>query len=219
MRHTLSHAAAEKLYDRIGRAQDTQAFYEDRAVEAMIGHGDFEHAHAVVELGCGTGRIAERLLKERLPTDARYLGVDASPVMVGLTRGRLAPFGDRVEIHRVHGTPHFEAADGVFDRFVSTYVLDLLSASDIQAALAEAHRLLEPGGLACLVSLTFGQGALGQIVSGSWRALHSLNPLLTGGCRPIRIEDHLGLGRFEITHREVVRAFGVSSEIVVATRL
>ena len=57
---TTEQAAA--VYDRIGRWQDTQAFYEYRAVEDLVRSGDFEQARSVVEVGCGTGALAERLL-------------------------------------------------------------------------------------------------------------------------------------------------------------
>ena len=48
----------------------------------------------VLDAGCGSGRVTERLL-ERLPW-GRVVALDASPSMVEVARGRLAPFGDRV---------------------------------------------------------------------------------------------------------------------------
>jgi trans-aconitate methyltransferase len=86
---TLSTAAARRIYDRIGRTQDSQAFYEDRATEEAIAHSKLESAHSVFEFGCGTGRFGERLLERHLPSDAIYRGVDLSPVMVKLAGKRL----------------------------------------------------------------------------------------------------------------------------------
>ena len=45
-------------YDRIGRSQDTQRFYEDPPTDHLWEFTDFETAASVVELGCGTGRFA-----------------------------------------------------------------------------------------------------------------------------------------------------------------
>lgn len=45
--------------------------------------GAFETATHVFELGCGTGRFAERLLERHLPATARYKGIDLGPTMVG----------------------------------------------------------------------------------------------------------------------------------------
>ena len=86
-------AQARAVYDRIGRAQDWQ-FYQDRAVARLLTDRAPPTAHAVFEFGCGTGRLAVRMLEVAPPT-ARYLGVDVSPVMVGLAANRLAVWGDR----------------------------------------------------------------------------------------------------------------------------
>ena len=93
---TLSHAEARKAYDRIGPLQDSQAFYEDQATDVLLQHGAFNTAAAVFEFGCGTGRFAERLLRDFLPPAAHYRGVDVSPRMVDLARTRLNPYGARL---------------------------------------------------------------------------------------------------------------------------
>ncbi len=212
----LTHDQARAFYDRFGSKQDLQRFYEDRAVEALLGHGDFEQAHSVVELGCGTGRLAERLLRERLPATARYLAVDVSATMVALARSRLQPFGDRARAVQTDGALALPAPDGSCDRFLATYVLDLLGEEDIRAALGEARRLLGPGGRLCLASLTFGQTLASRLLCRVWTGIHGLRPQLVGGCRPLRLEDHLR-GDWRIVHHQVVCTLGVCSELVVAT--
>ena len=59
----LTAAQTRRVYDRIGRIQDLQAVYEHRAINTLVAHADFTHAHAVCELGHGTGALAERLLR------------------------------------------------------------------------------------------------------------------------------------------------------------
>ena len=60
-------------------------------LERLRLHGD----ERVMDAGCGTGRVTERLV-ERLP-DGSAIALDGSPAMVDAARGRLARFGDRVE--------------------------------------------------------------------------------------------------------------------------
>lgn len=67
----LTAAQARGVYDRIGRGQDVQAVFEHRAISDLLAHADVEHAHAVFELGYGTGALAERLLRRYLPADSR----------------------------------------------------------------------------------------------------------------------------------------------------
>ncbi|HSN17392.1 MAG TPA: class I SAM-dependent methyltransferase, partial [Gammaproteobacteria bacterium] len=167
----LSTAQAKAYYDRLGSKQDWQ-FYERRAEERLLALGGFDAASAVFELGCGTGALARRLLQDHLPADARYLGFDLSDTMVALARGRVASFAPRARIERSEGGMHFAAGDGSFDRFVSAYVLDLLPPEAIAAALTEAGRLLRPGGLLCLLSLTAGTSFTSRLVAGTWDRLY-----------------------------------------------
>ena len=90
----LTRPEARAFYDRFGVKQDAQAFYEDPAIDELLRHADFESAEIVCEFGCGTGRLANRLLAENLPETARYLGWDLSPTMVGLSRQRFAASGN-----------------------------------------------------------------------------------------------------------------------------
>ncbi len=217
MARTLSRSEARAFYDAFGAKQDRQAFYEDPAIADLIAHADFEHARAVLEFGCGTGRLAERLLADHLPPDARYRGADISATMVDLARRRLAPWHGRAAVRLTPGSPALDAADGSADRFVSTYVLDLLSPQDIRALLEEARRVLNAEGLLCLASLTPGQTFPARIVTALWRAVYGIDPKRVGGCRPVRLSEFLAGPDWHILHRRVVSPVGISSEIVVAS--
>ena len=79
----LRPSAAQAYYDRFGRKQDSQGFYEDPALDDLIAHASLRDAQSVFEFGCGTGKLAARLLAQRLSSAASYRGCDISPVMVG----------------------------------------------------------------------------------------------------------------------------------------
>lgn len=174
---------------------------QDRAVAAMIAHAAFPAARTVFEFGCGTGRLAARLLNTELSPGARYTGVDISAIMMRIARERLRRWRDRAVVRISDGSMRSSLPDRGADRFVSTYVLDLLSGEEIAALLAEARRVLADDGLLCLVCLTDGERGV---------------PRLVGGCRPIRLRDYLVPDRWETVYRAVVVAFGVSSEVVIA---
>jgi len=210
---------ARAFYDRMGAWQDWQAFYEDPALRRLLQAAKFQAAHAVIEFGCGTGRFALRILSEITPADCRYLGVDVSSKMAALARARLRSYSDRAEVRLSDGKVTVGEPDGRFDRYVSNYVLDLLSRESIVQLLCEAHRLLEPGGLLCLVSLTHGSSAFQKSVSGVWSRIHAARPALVGGCRPIELLDFVSSPDWRVEFREVVSSFGLSSEVLVAARL
>jgi ubiquinone/menaquinone biosynthesis C-methylase UbiE len=213
----LTRAQARAFYDRFGSKQDSQAFYEDAAVRDLLAHAEFERANAVFEFGCGTGRFAETLLSRHLPAAARYVGRDVSTTMVDLARQRLARFADRADVRVTDGAPRIEVPEGAFDRFVSNYVLDLLTAGDIADIVSAARRVLTAEGRLCLVSLTHGSTPASRLVSWLWARVHRLRPQLVGGCRPLALLPFLSAEEWHILHHNVIVAYGIPSEVVVAS--
>lgn len=113
---------ARAFYDRFGRMQDWQSFYENPATQALVDHAAFGDAHRVIEFGCGAGRFAESLLRDYLPADASYLGIDVSRTMVRLAQERLRPWAARVEVRLSDGSAALYEPDSRADRFVSNYM-------------------------------------------------------------------------------------------------
>ncbi len=212
----LSRDQVRTIYDRFGVRQDEQAYYEDAAVDVLIAHAGFAQARRVFEFGCGTGRLAERLLEHELPPQGRYLGVDLSSTMVQLAARRLLPFGPRAVIARAEGFPGLPLADRSVDRFLSTYVFDLLAEDDIRRLLDEARRVLLPGGRLCLAGLGHGTTLRSRLVSGAWSLVHAVAPARVGGCRPLRLRPHLDR-HWQIVYTTVVTPYAIPSEVVIAT--
>jgi ubiquinone/menaquinone biosynthesis C-methylase UbiE len=214
----LSHDEARAFYDRFGSKQDWQRFYEEPAIIELIRHGSFAEARAVVEFGCGTGRLAELLLRNHLPDTTTYLALDVSSTMVSLSRDRLARFGSRVRVAQTAGSPRLGEPSESCDRFISTYVLDLLAADDITTLIAEAHRLLSCSGRIGFVGLTHGATPAARLVERLWVAVHRVRPSWVGGCRPVSLGEFVG-SEWQVTHQAVVTSFAISSEVVVAQKV
>jgi ubiquinone/menaquinone biosynthesis C-methylase UbiE len=164
----LTREQVRSFYNRFGAKQDWRRFYEGSAVRDLLAHGAFEKARAVFEFGFGTGRFAEELLGNYLPESARYLCFELSTTMVGLTKKRLAEYSARAHVKLTDGSLKLRLQDSQYDRFISIYVLDLLPPEDIQVLLEEAHRILMPGGLLCVVSLAHGFTQFSRIVIWLW---------------------------------------------------
>jgi ubiquinone/menaquinone biosynthesis C-methylase UbiE len=215
---TLTHAQAMQFYDRMGSRQDWNRFYEEAAIERMIEQGDFGNAHRVVEFGCGTGRIAERLLARHLPSDATYLGFDSSATMVKLASERLAQFGRRAQVVKSDGSMSVDLRSESADRFFGNYVFDLLNRDDIAKLVGEAQRVLEPEGLLCAVSLTHGRSTVSKMFSAGWLSLWKFEPSLLGGCRPIELLEFIPHSDWRIFYFDIVMLLALSSEVVVAAK-
>jgi SAM-dependent methyltransferase len=92
----------------------------------------------VLEVGCGTGRHTVKLAGQ----GNRVTGLDLSPGMLEIARGKLADFPDVVLVEGdfLAGPAR---ARGPFDALVAALVLEHLR--DLPAFFAEARRLLAPG--------------------------------------------------------------------------
>jgi SAM-dependent methyltransferase len=89
----------------------------------------------VLEVGCGTGAFAARLVEE-VPGIA-LLAVDQSPRFVELTRGRGVPA-------QVQDVQHLLAPDASYDVVLALWML--YHVPDLDRGLAEVRRVLRPGG-------------------------------------------------------------------------
>ena len=104
----------------------------------------------VLEVGCGTGEFAARLV-QALP-DADVVALDRAQRLVDLTarRGVTAQAGD------VQRLPFDDAS---FDVVAALWMLHYVT--DLRRGLAEIRRVLRPGGL--LVAVTNGEQHLGRL--------------------------------------------------------
>ena len=211
----LSSNELRSIYDQLGQRQDTQKFYEGPALNSLLAHAGFETAKAVFEVGTGTGAFAELLLRQYLPPEADYTGVDLSAVMVALTREKLAPFADRARVYQTSGDLAFSIPTASVDRVVSNYVIDLLSEAAIAALMREAWRMLRPGGRLCLVGLTPGFTPLSKLVSTVWQLVYQVAPRTVGGCRPLQSSVFVEAEAWRLCHHDYVRPYNIPSEILI----
>jgi SAM-dependent methyltransferase len=104
----------------------------------------------VLEVGCGTGAFAARLVEE-LPGIA-LLAVDQSPRFVELTRERGVPA-------QVQDVQHLLAPDASYDVVLALWML--YHVPDLDRGLAEVRRVLRPGGR--FVAVTNGDEHVAQL--------------------------------------------------------
>jgi SAM-dependent methyltransferase len=95
----------------------------------------------VLDAGCGTGYLS-RILSQR---GARVIGVDFSPRMIEVARGKSSDID-----YRIDSCCELKTVDsGSVDLVVSNYVL--MDLPDLSSAVAAFSRVLKPGGIAVVV--------------------------------------------------------------------
>ena len=126
-------------------------------VEAVIGRAGLRAGETVLDLGTGTGAVAERAAEivgtggpasradgSSQPTGGQVVTIDISPDMLAVARERMAAGGfANVTLHEGRGES-IPAEDAAFDVVLSS--LTLMYVIDRAAAAREIARVLRPGG-------------------------------------------------------------------------
>jgi SAM-dependent methyltransferase len=207
-----------RLYDRIGPLTDITAFYVDPALNRLTQLASLREAKRIVEVGAGTGRYAARLMQDVFTADARYIDLEPSPRMRDLAQMRLAQWRTRSTIRPLDDALPQEWR-GAVDRYIATYVLNVLPNEDaIRRLLERSHDALADSGLLCLVNQTHGRAGTERIISALWMRVYGVTPAILGQCRLLEARQYLEGSRWRVRSREVVGRFGFCSEVLVAEK-
>ena len=110
----------------------------------------------VLDVGCGPGFLV-RDMATTVGARGRVVGVDSSEPMLALARSRCAGIDQvRLGIARAEA---LEEPDRAFDAVACTQVL--LYVDDVEKAVAEMHRVLEPGGRIAIVETDWRGAVIG----------------------------------------------------------
>lgn len=203
-----------KYFDRFGIGLDLLNLIDFNAYTALIASANMSQSRNVLDFGCGRGIFAYRLLRQ-FPNVVNLVAVDLSHRCTGITQNRLSGFGNA---KCYVGSLEQISADSHFDRIFCSFVLDTMPVDEIAVVLDRFHRLLEPGGLVCLLSASPGVTRLSRLVMNAWQSLYALNPQLVGGTQVISMKPFLQPAGLSLLKFSQVVSCGFCSEVVIARK-
>ncbi|WP_420453007.1 class I SAM-dependent methyltransferase [Ilumatobacter sp.] len=198
-------------YDRAGLQEATNRPVHDAVLERL---GD-ARPRSVLDLGCGTGQLCERL--RALDADSRIVGVDLSDGALlhasGRSGGDDATPGDDVAAGAGAGPRPIEFVradaqdlpfdDGAFDLVICTQSFHLYA--DQVGAVAQVHALLAPGGrfmIASVATVTgFGDDAIRRATALAGRPVKAIPKR--------RLRTLLDDGGFDVEHQGRIPRLGL----------
>lgn len=165
----------------------------------------------VLDLGCGAGRAVTSIAR-RVGPEGCAVGVDFAAGMCHESRTSIETAGVADHAGVICGDiTELPVRSDAVDAAICSFVLDLLAPTDIDAALAELARVLQPGGRVAVVSLADSEA----LTTTLYRSLRGLFPTQLD-CRPIPAGQLLGRGGFDVTGIRQYSLYGLPVSIVLA---
>ena len=217
-----------------GKDSSEDSGYGGPAVKALVEMAGFgktscvkgqESIQKVFDYGCGQGKLAEYVLSimedvtnnedlESLtgPNSVHWHGVDQSPEMIVKFKERFYSHTSSKMDASCEYISNGDAAEllsmipaSSYDRFISTYCLDLLSEEDMYKVLTLAEHLIHPDGEIILAGITYGwkDSVKTFLMTLGWNLMYRIKPKVVGGCRPQNLIPYMKEMDWEIT--KVVR--------------
>ena len=119
----------------------------------------------IVDFGCGTGLLTERLMKAELqqsverstPTTSEFVCIDAAPSMINVLQDKIrAGEWNNVRAYcavlaspKIRDNQDFERLKGNVDLVVASSVMSFIPKDELHATMSVLASFLKPGGLFC----------------------------------------------------------------------
>jgi ubiquinone/menaquinone biosynthesis C-methylase UbiE len=209
------------MSDRTRRVYDLLAsiyplstyFFHSKAHKQALEVSGIEDGMRVLEVATGSGEMFRRLIGAN--PGGQTVGLDLSPKMAARTQ-RVArrKFPEAAAVCQAVDARLMPFRDEQFDAVVCCYLLELLSANDMNVVLRELHRVLRKRGTFTLVLI----GEHTHVFNQAYRVCGRLAPAFWGRQVERRVPELLDCAGFQILADYKLRQGFYPSRVISARR-
>jgi ubiquinone/menaquinone biosynthesis C-methylase UbiE len=200
-----AYARIAPVYDLWGR------WTESRAQDLCLQWLDLADVNRVLDVATGTGALLEKVIAAS--PGVTGIGADLSPHMLRRAAARFRSERHRYSLITADARQLPIRSDSI-DLVLNGYMFDLLPETEFAAVLAEFSRVLSSGGRLGLINMTVPD----KVIERVWETLYRIHPAWLGGCRGVRMAEHVAAAGFEVQHRGRVTQLAFPSEVLVARK-
>jgi ubiquinone/menaquinone biosynthesis C-methylase UbiE len=203
-----------RVYDLLARIYPLSTyFFHSKAHRHAVEISGIEDGMRVLEVATGSGEMFRRLISAN--PAGQTLGLDLSPNMAARTQ-RVArrKFPGAIAVCQAVDARLMPFRDEQFDAVMCCYLMELLSASDIQVVLRELRRVLKRHGTFTLVLI----GEHTHLFNHAYRLCGRLAPAFWGRQVAQRVPELLDCAGFRIVSDDRVRQGFYPSRVICAKR-
>lgn len=210
--------AAKLYFDLFGPLLFLPNLLDSPVYSRLIRLGGLDHCGSILELGAGVGTLAKKILRRNQQPDLRLVLLEVSTSNLAVLQRRFRDCPRHVALKQVVGDPPYEFAEGTFDRFVSCFVIEVMDEAHRARNIAEAHRLLKPGGLFCCMAVTRGNSWVSRATMFVAEQLSKISRWLVLGAQFCDLADCFAPQDWNILHQETVSSAGFATKILIVEK-
>ena len=209
-------AAGEEFAALFADAMDTRQSEAtmEGVVSTYLSALSFSADTLTVENGCGAGAVTQRIARAAAP--GRVLGCDISKRFIETARDRVGHLANlRFEVTDGALPVGDAAADHVIMHTLLTHV------PEPDVLIADAVRVLKPGGKLVICDMDFAKGTLASfpndplgMMSAAFVTDYVTDPFITGKLRPLATAAGLSVDSFSLVARPVTEGDGMLPWVV-----
>ncbi len=213
LHRTFGEKSTRESYSRVAWFYDFWGrLTESRAANKVLELAGIKNGSRILEIAVGTGSLFMNVVKRN--PDGENTGIDLSADMLRKARKKLGSLPSGNYTLREGNVFNLDVGSDTVDVLLNNFMVDLMPEQDFERIAATFYRVLKPGGIAVVSTMSFGTRPVHKM----WFGIARRMPGLMTGCRPVSFRPYLEKAGFRIEEQAQLSQNTFPSEVIKARK-